>query len=1012
MERLAQAIARLKQLCRLDILESWRFCDADIQTERAVPSETWQNWQPVTLNSRRHISWKRGKRVLWLSQTLVVPEFLNDYDVTGLALRLSLRWWAEDAKIFVNGTLIREGDLFDCFGRLLLRESVRPGDCFNLAIRLVSPGHDDGALVTSELIYESEEIDPGFIADELAVCEILHREVRDFSIYIDVIDWEALPSDRDRFHRSLSQLRQILETEFPKSSLTVSLLGHAHLDMAWLWPVSETWDAAQRTFESVLSLQQEFSELIFCHSSPALYDWIETHHPDVFAEIQNRVKSGVWEIAAGLWVEPEFNLVSGESIVRQILYGQHYTREKFGEISRVAWLPDSFGFCWQLPQLLKAGGIDYFVTQKLRWNDTTEFPYEWFRWQSPDGSEILSWMSSPIGQDIDPQQIARYAKTWQEKTGLSEALWLPGVGDHGGGPTRDMLEVARRWQRSPQFPQLQFSKATDFLDRLAAASPQPPVWRNELYLEYHRGCYTSHGDRKLANRRGERGLYQAEVLASVASRLAKVPYPKAQLDRAWKLLLFDQFHDILPGSAIPEVFRDADRSTQEIDRTVAEVVETSLNSLTQLLKLPPPQHSEAVPVYCVNVAGGDRSEVVVIQVPDPSKTWRACDIDGKPLQSILFRDTLQVYIPKLPEMGITTLWIEPSSLPARNYDILNYVTKLQNTQIRVKIDEITGNLASIFHVKTQQEILNSSGGDRLQFFEDKGQYWDAWNIDPNYEEKPLEAATLESITCLEYSEIRQRVRVVQRFRNSRFIRDYILDIDSPILKIETRVDWREPHVLVKTAFGLNLNAESFTTETPFGAIARPTRPQTEAEKAKWEVPALQWADLSGDRFGVSLLNNCKHGYDAKPNQLRLTLLRGSTWPDPDADFGEHRFSYAIYPHSGDWRDAETVRWGYRFNQPVVVRLGNSQTSSGHLPPSMSWLTVKPKHFVVTAFKQAEDASRGWILRGYDSIGNAAKVEFDSVLGGAIASRVDGLERDIEGSENLEPWQVASFRIEP
>jgi len=1011
VERITQTIERLQHLCRTNILTNWRFSEADLSIDRAVRPETWQNWQSVTLNSRKHIPWTRGKQVLWLSQTLVVPPRLNRYNITGFALRLSLRWWAEDAQLYVNGILVREGDLFDCFGRVLLSSSVRPGDVFHFALRLVSPGHDDGALVTSECVYESDAIDPGFIADEIGVCGIFSnpKNLQTLADCLKSIDWDALPERQEDFDRSLGRLRQILKTECPKPPISVSLLGHAHLDMAWLWPVSETWDAAQRTFESVLNLQNEFPELIFSHSSPALYDWIEINRPNLFSKIQDRVRSGVWEVAAGLWVEPEFNLVSGESIARQILYGQRYTEAKFGTISRVAWLPDSFGFCWQLPQLLKLGGIDYFVTQKLQWNDTTKFPEDWFLWESPDGTQIHSWMCSPIGQSIEPKQIAEYAANWLEKTAISELLWLPGVGDHGGGPTRDMLQVARRWQKSPILPPLQFSTAIDYLDRMASRSRKLPVWRDELYLEYHRGCYTTHADRKLANRHGERLLYRAELFASIASIVAGVPYPKTDLETAWKLLLFDQFHDILPGSAIPEVFVDADRSSQEIDRLATGILEASLATLTERVALPQPPHPEAIPLFCVNATNLDRSEVVSIEVPDPSKTWQVCDMEGNPVKTRQNRETLLVYAKKIPEIGLSTFWVYSSLLPVRNYEYPDCRTFIYNCQLRVEIDKTTGNLTSIFHVPTQRELLDKTGGNRLEFYEDKGQYWDAWNIDPNYSEKRLESATLEKIEWIEYGELRQHLRVVRRFRQSRFVQDYVLDIDTPVLKIATHVDWQERHVLVKAAFGFNLETDTATYEMPFGSIDRPTRPQTDAEKAKWEVPALQWADLSTSEFGVSLLNDCKHGYDAKPNQLRLTLLRGSVWPDPDADLGEHEFTYGIYPHSGDWREGETVRQGYEFNQPLSVKLGTHRESRGELSPQTSWVTGIPKNFIVTTLKQAEDSSRGWILRGYECHGRSSQFQIGGSLGFKDGVRVDILERDMGGNAEIHPWQVASFR---
>jgi alpha-mannosidase len=458
----------------------------------------------------------------------MVPETLQGYPLQNLCLRLSLAWWSEDAQIYVDGNFKQAGDLFDYFTRICLSSRIAPGQTFTLALRLVSPSHDDGALVRSHLIYEVPPAsdlpspEPSFIADELEVLQIYVQalapeKLADLEAALGQLDWSILKAHENQeletkdqeirdlairatiapeslppspsplplsriqslFHQSLAILRQHL---LPLSAWIkhhhIHCLGHAHLDLAWLWPVAETWRAAERTFESVLALQNDFPELTYTHSSPALFAWVEQHRPDLFTTIQEKVKAGSWSIDAGLWVEPELNIVSGEAIARQILYGQRYCQEKFGQISPIAWLPDTFGFCAQLPQLLKLGGIKVFATQKLRWNDTTEFPHDLFTWQAPDGSQVLGWTLPPIGTDFDPVAIAQYATQWTTKTQIPHALWLPGIGDHGGGPTRDMLAKAQRWAQSPFFPQVSFTHATDFVTTITHALsgiPDRPV---------------------------------------------------------------------------------------------------------------------------------------------------------------------------------------------------------------------------------------------------------------------------------------------------------------------------------------------------------------------------------------------------------------------------------------------------------------------------------------------------------------------------------------------------------
>ncbi|MEB3232334.1 MAG: alpha-mannosidase, partial [Leptolyngbyaceae bacterium] len=503
-DRIHATLTRLRHLTQQSVQSGWRSHAAIDSMVTGLNAEKWEQWEPVTVNERGHIAWSRGRQVLWLGQTVTIPTDLQGYPVDGLLLRLSLTWWAEDAQIFVDGELVQAGDLFDCAARIVLRSSAMPGDQIRVALRLVSPGHDDGALVRSQLLYEKintpENLgvtplnpplasgetpvlplskgelegvapEPGFVADELAVLghyfqAFTPEQLPILADLIDEVPWERV-KNREKFDGAIAHLRQqLLPFSHWIKQRTIKLLGHAHLDLAWLWPIPETWEVAERTFESVLTLQQDYPQLIFGHSTPMLYEWIEQHRPDLFKRIQTQIQAGTWEVIAGLWVEPELNGVDGESIVRQVLYGQRYCLEKFGHLSRIAWLPDTFGFCWQLPQILRQGGIDYFVTQKLRWNDTTEFPHELFAWRSPDHTTITSLMSAPIGTTIDPVQMAAYACQWEQATAHQTCLWLPGVGDHGGGPSRDMLELVERWQRSPFFPTLAFSQATDFLDEL------------------------------------------------------------------------------------------------------------------------------------------------------------------------------------------------------------------------------------------------------------------------------------------------------------------------------------------------------------------------------------------------------------------------------------------------------------------------------------------------------------------------------------------------------------------
>ncbi|MHC5767351.1 MAG: alpha-mannosidase [Nostoc sp.] len=1077
---ISQAIEQLRSFCQVNLQSTWLYQESDLVITDVVAADL-SHWQRAQLNAKEHIAWTGGKKALWLVQRLVVPQDLHGYPLAGLSLRLALVWWADSAEIYVNGELVLEGDLFDCSPRVLLSQGVTAGEEFTVALRLVSPGHCDGALVRSLLVYESyvdNNPDPGFVADELAVVQlylekfapekldVLAAMVREVTNRRGAEDTEE---DKGELVQSFLSLRQnliksdilapLLKGGWGDQKSKIFLLGHAHLDLAWLWPVSETWNAAQNTFESVLKLQADFPELIFCHSTPALYAWIEEHRPDLFRAIQAQVAAGRWEVVGGMWVEPELNLIAGESIVRQLLYGQRYIQEKFGKLSTVEWVPDSFGFCATLPQFFANAGIEYFVTQKLRWNDTTKFDYGAFWWRSPDGCEVFSLMSAPIGEAIDPVKMATYALEWQTQTGLPESLWLPGVGDHGGGPTRDMLETAQRWQKSPFFPNLEFTTAEKYLQQVvetrfiasvnnydsSPASPSSsfPTWNDELYLEFHRGCYTTHADQKRWNRRCENLLYQAELFATLATVSCGVTYPKAEIEAAWKLVLFQQFHDILPGSSITQVYTDALPQWQQVEQVGTKILQESLLAIASHITLSEPPKPDSLPIFVFNSLNWQRSEVISVALPTPPTTtqeWQIFDASGKQLVSQLSEpSTLLFLATEIPPVGYRIFWLSPLlSSP----DEMNRVSPsspaffpdwiLENEFLRVVIDPDTGDLSSVFDKTYQREVL-SGAGNQLQAFKDSGQYWDAWNIDSNYAQHPLPSTNLQSIQWLEQGPVQSRVRVVRQLGESEFCQDYILQVGSPLLNIATTVNWQENHVLVKAAFPLNIEADFATYEIPCGAIRRPTKPQTPAEQAKWEVPALRWADLTAEdtqtntaipnRYGVSLLNDCKYGYDSKPNQLRLTLLRSSNWPDSEADRGFHEFKYTLYPHADSWESAHTVRRGYELNIPLQVifnwPLAQPSATANSTIEGVSFLDLSAENLILMALKPSEDDPQQLILRCYESHGQTAELSLQSDLGLNLGNTVDLLERSASTEfsfqqQNLmiQPWKIANFKVIP
>lgn len=1046
-------INRLRKLTEVDIQNDWFFCDVDFHY---TPTEIDERWQKAKVNDRGYIVWEKGKKIRWFAQKIIIPASLGGgYPLAGLDLRLALTWWAELAQVFVNGKLRREGDLFDSSCRFLIAENVQENQQFVVAIRLVSPSHDNGALMVSRCIYEAKQdrIDPSFVANELEVVskylQNFYPEIQaEFERVIGGINWGYV-DNHSLFNQELERVRNRL-LPFSKyiKERKFYLLGHAHLDLAWLWNIEETYRLAENTFKSVLKLQKEYKDLVFGHTTIYLYSWLSQKHPHIFRQIQEAVREKKWEILGGMWVEPEVNLIGGESLTRQLLYGQKHALLLFGKYCEVAWLPDSFGFPWQLPQFLQQAEIKYFVTGKLHWNDTNKFPYGCFWWESPDGSRIFTVMSPPnvAGvMDTNPLTMTDYGIQWEKQTGLKEIFWLPGVGDHGGGPTRDMLEVAQRYQQSPFFPNLQFVTASTFLDKISSLTPDNyPIWKDELYLELHRGCYTTHGDQKYFNRYSETLLYQAELFATIATILKKrhTPavtrknpphneYNPAIIESLWQKVLVNQFHDILPGTSITPVFITANKWWQEVIATAKTILTQSLKSIAT--HLPPPPFDCLQEVVVFNSLNWQRGGIVELDwnretekagVGETLKQKyqiQIYDAEGKPVISeITPEGKLLFYADNIPGIGYKTFYLVVESNPPNTQyssqdSPLHTPTEfvLENEYLRITINPATGNLSQLLDKVNQKEVLAGEGNE-LELFEDKGQYWDAWNINPEYRKFPLPPPTVAEIRWLEKGKLRQIIRVRKIYNRSFFIQDYILEYNSPLLQIRNEVNWQEDYTLVKTKFPLTVKNEFVTYEIACGSIQRKVidKAVTPFDKAKWEVYGHRWADLSDNiaDYGVSLLNDCKYGYSATSSELQLTLLRSPRWPDATADRGIHRFRYAIYPHKGSWREAKTVRKGYEFNQPLLYFIPSDKRQQPLLGYREEFISLGDNSLVLMAFKQAENNPDEYILRLYESEGKQCGMKIHNRLGLEYSHGVNLLENHAfdEMPQVIQPYKIVSL----
>ena len=1022
-----QILQRLQEITIL-LLPDWRFHTGDVLGGE-TPNLDDSAWKTLKVGEE----WDTGPA--WFRRWIEIPASLNGYGLRGATLRFRVRISGENPvhlTIYFNGAQSAEGN---DLGPVVLTSSAEPGQKVLIAVEAQVPGGRT-ALWTAQLELDAApgRPDPRMLLEECLSAEALievipegraeHAGILDAALHS--IDWAALGrSDQKAFDQSLDQTRAKLQplAEWLRG-FAVRATGNSHIDMAWLWPWTETVEVVRNTFSSVLKLMREFPDFTFTMSSAQAYAWMEEKYPHLFEQIRQRVREGRWEPIGGMWVEPDLNMPDGESIVRQLLVGKRYFKQKFGVDIRVGWNPDSFGYNWQLPQIYKKSGVDFFVTQKLFWNDTTKFPYKLFWWEAPDGSRVLTYFPQDYGNPVEPVRVARDLAEYVPAMCYPEMMHLYGVGDHGGGPTREMLETTRRW-RSPSalYPRLFFGTAQEYFDELTSKvnTLKIPIWRDELYLEYHRGVYTSQAETKKRNRRSEVLLLDAERFAALAFLFGQ-PYPRAEFEEAWRKVLFNQFHDILSGSGVAAVYRDAARDYAEVRRMGNQILAHSLDELTAHANTLGP----GVPVVVFNPLAWSRTDTVEVeaQFPRPVSQIEVQDPARQPvLAEIVARDAathrlkVRFLAEAVPSTGYKVFHLVPVVRPRRPASsLVARPDLLENEFLRLRVDPKTGCITSLFEKVHQLEILAPSAcGNLLQAFYDKPREYDAWNIDANFEDQKWDLLEAEEVKLVESGPVRGVLRVKRKFRNSTFLQDITLYPKIPRVDVRTEADWHERHTLLKVAFPVAARSDFATFEIPFGAIPRPTTRRTPAERAKFEVPALRWADLSDSKLGLSLLNDSKYGYDAKGNVLRLSLLRSPTYPDAEADQGQHQFTYALLPHAGTWKGATTVRRGYELNYPLLPVVTTAH--EGSLPPAHSFVQLEPENVVLTAVKKAED-DNGLIFRFYESAGQQTQVRLRLPPGASQAIETNLMENEqgelsLQGTElvvPVRPYEIKCLKV--
>jgi len=1052
-ERIGRTLKELKQYIRSGSIriDSLKMREGNFKyKDRQKFDES--SWEPFQKGDR----WGGRDLHFWFTAVFEVPEELDNKAIAFvLTTGREHDWDATNPQFlaYVNGKLMQGLDVNH--REIILSHSAAKGEVYSIDLHAWS-GMKEG-LVNLECCVSviEKEVEKLYYDVEVPynVAKLLDKDdkrridiLRYLNDSINRIDFRKPFSDE--FRTSVAEASRFLEEEFYKGfcgheNITAYCVGHTHIDVAWLWTVAQTREKAARSFSTVLSLMKEYPEYIFMSSQPQLYKFVKEDFPELYEAIKQRIADGKWEPEGAMWLEADCNLASGESLVRQILFGTRFFEKEFGIKSRILWLPDVFGYSAALPQILKKSGIDYFMTTKISWNEYNKLPCDAFMWQGLDGTEIMTYFIPTQNFDSNatfttyngnliPTQVMGTWKRYQQKDMNNEVLISYGFGDGGGGPTKEMLENGRRMEKGiPGCPRVKQSKVIDFFRELeikAGNYAKFPKWVGELYLEYHRGTYTSVARNKKFNRKSEL-IYQAAEVFSAASSLlnSSFAYPREKLNRGWETILLNQFHDILPGSSIKEVYEDSRKQYLEVLSSGKEILDNSSESISAGISIKSPS------VVVFNPLSFDRNDTVEFDLPEGYEDVEITNRDGRVLPSQPTGNGTVIFHPNgVPSKGYKVF--EMKKIPAgsskhsikaiQSTDKANLaengsqtisVRQMENKYFKILFDGDM-NISSLYDKINCREVLKP--GERanvLQAFEDKPHNYDAWDINIYYQEKMWEVTDVDSAEVIESGEVRSTVRVVRKFCDSLISQEISIFGNVPRIDFKTTIDWKETQVLLKTAFPVDVHSEKATYEIQYGNVERPTHWNTSWDQAKFEVCAHKWADLSEDDYGVSLLNDCKYGHDIKDGVMRLTLLKSAKDPNVDADRELHEFTYSLYPHKGNFKTAGTVAMAYALNCPMFARVENPHM--GSLPAEFSLTKTDSENVIIEVVKKAED-SDDIIIRLYECYNRRSSVHLTFGAGITHVWECDMMEKNLQELEHgshsfnfdIKPYEIKTFKL--
>ncbi|MBN9501786.1 MAG: hypothetical protein BGO01_06265 [Armatimonadetes bacterium 55-13] len=819
-------------------------------------------------------------------------------------------------------------------------------------------------------------------------------------------------SNRETIGRCRKILRDAMGSLSGDIKHTLYPVGHAHLDTAWLWPLDITKKKMAHTTATQLGLLERYPEYVFVHSQASQYEWLEKEYPKLFERVKEAIKRGQWEPVGSMWVEADCNLTGAESMVRQFLYGRRYFREKLGYETHDMWLPDVFGYSAALPQILNKFNIRYFLTQKISWNQFNKFPHHTFWWQGIDGTKIWSHFppADTYNASGEPKEVIYSVKNYKDHARADQSLYVFGHGDGGGGPTERHLEFIRRGRLAPNYPEMLGGKrAIDFFREAKSRSKDLAVWVGELYLELHRGTYTSQAANKKGNRVSEFLMRDAELLSCFSPGFPK-DYPADEIEEAWKLVLLNQFHDIIPGSSVNEVYRDSDADYAKILEMGNKIVSSSLSKIGS--RLDTAGMKKPVALF-QNAQIPTQGEIPWTEEEAP--TSLETSEETLPVQLVEeFGERKLIFPTPHTALGTVTVGDLGDGSPKPRTRLKTSARRIENHEWSVKFDA-NGNITSIESLEDGSEFIEPGKlANMFQLMEDKPLFWSAWDVDVFSYETMQDLVKSESFEIVERGPVRVAAEVVKRFGNST-IRQRISLGPTPGIRFDTEIDWHEEDKMLKVAFPVNVNAARATYEIQFGNVERPTHYNTSWDMARFEVCAQKWVDLSEGDQGVALLNDSKYGHDVHGNVMRISLLRAPKAPDPECDMGRHRFSYVLMPHYGPYNYAGVVHAAYALNAPVRhAFLSPKSGENGTLP---TLVDCDDRNIVIEAVKKAEDDS-DLIVRLYECHNARGRAELSCAVpikGAALCDLEENVLSQLEVVDgavqfDYKPFEIISIRL--